>query len=170
MSRKIIEKKRHLNKPDERYECEFLESEPGQLVIRYISDRKFASKRLGITFPPGCVTIALYWEVRSYVFWGIFSSEYELLGYLIHICKDVRISDKSVSYLDMLLDIWFFPDGRHIILDEDEVEECTESGVLNDSDREYIEKSREAAIADFGTNEKSLSEVLERLDISGQPK
>ena len=170
MNQKITEIKNHVNKPVERYQCDLLLKEPGHAVLRYVSDRTFASTRLGVTFPPRCVTIAFYWESQPYVFWGIFSPEEELLGYLIHICRDVSIGDDRVSYLDMLLDIWFFPDGTHIILDEDEVEECLRSGKLTEEDREYIESSRKVAIADFEMNAQTLKALSETLDISGRPQ
>jgi len=170
MNRKITETKRHVNKPTEHYECDLIEFRPGHMTLRYVSDRKFASKRLGITFPPGCITVALYWETRPYVFWGIFSPDKELLGYLIHICRNVQISEDAVGYLDMLLDIWFFPDGRYLVLDEDEVEECLQGGVLSPADKEYIEASEKAAIADFQNNTEILRAIVDTLDISGQPQ
>jgi len=170
MARKITEIKHHLNKPTERYECDLVRSGPGHMVLRYVSDREFSSVRLGITFPPGCITIALYWEARPYVFWGIFSPEKELLGYLVHICRDVSISDGEVSYLDMLLDLWFFPDGRHVVLDMYEVEECLEKGILNEKDRQYIEESREVSVAEFVADAQKLNELADALDISVRPK
>ncbi len=170
MIRKITEIKRHINKPDERYECDLLRSGPDHVAIRYVSDRTFASTRLGVTFPPGCITIALYWEARPYVFWGIFSPEKDLLGHLVHICRDVSVSEHSVSYLDMLLDLWFFPGGSHIVLDADEVEECFRAGRLNEADKAYIEDSKEAAIADFASNAEEVSDLANMLDISDQHK
>lgn len=168
MNKKVTEIKRHLNKPTERYECDLLESAAEHVKLRYVSDRTFASTRLGISFPPGCITVALYWERRPYVFWGIFTPEKELLGYLVHICRDVEISDETVSYLDMLLDIWFYPDGRHLILDEDEVEECHQLGKLDENDIQYIESARETAIADFESNTQTLNTFVATLDISAQ--
>jgi hypothetical protein len=170
MSTKVTETKRHLNKPTEQYECDLIESSPGHMTLRYVSDRTFASTRLGITFPPGCITVALYWEDRPYVFWGIFSPDKELLGYLIHICRDVKISEDAVGYLDMLLDIWFFPDGRHLILDEDEVEECLQAGALSPADKDYIERSEKAAIAAFQKNAEILISIAGKLDIFAQPQ
>jgi len=146
MARKITEIKHHLNKPTERYECDLVRSGPGHMVLRYVSDREFSSVRLGITFPP------------------------ELLGYLVHICRDVSISDGEVSYLDMLLDLWFFPDGRHVVLDMDEVEECLEKGILNEEDMQYIEESREVSVAEFVADAQKLNELADALDISVQPK
>ena len=170
MGQKIAEIKRHLNKPTERYECELVRSSPGHLILRYVSDREYAGAAIGLTFPPGCVTIALYWEERPYVFWGIFSPEKELMGHLVHICRDVRVTADSVSYLDLLLDIWFYPDGRHVILDRDEVEKCHQEGVLTDADKRYIEESKEVAIREFAMNAKELSAIADALDILARPK
>jgi predicted RNA-binding protein associated with RNAse of E/G family len=61
----------------------------------------------------------------------------------------------------MLLDLWFFPDARHIVLDEDEVEECFCSGLLSEDDKEYIEKSKETALAEFAVNAQRLSLALQ---------
>ena len=170
MDRKFKEIKRHLNKPTELYDCDLLRSEAGHVVLKYVSDRQFASTRLGITFPPGCITIAFYWKTHPYVFWGIFSPEKELLGYLVHICTDVSISEDSVSYLDLLLDIWFYPDGRYIVLDADEVEECLQSGRLTLKDREFIEQARERAIDHFEADSRNLRAVADALDIWKAPK
>lgn len=169
-ARKITEVKRHINKPTERYECDLIRSEPGRAVLRYVSDRTYASERLGVTFPPGCITLALYEEGKSRVFWGIYSPEGELLGHLVHICRDVEISDGTVDYLDMLLDIWFYPDGRHVVLDEDEVEECLESGKLTENDGAYIEEAGRAALAGFEADARELESVSGALDISAFPQ
>jgi predicted RNA-binding protein associated with RNAse of E/G family len=164
MTRKFTEIKRHVNKPTESYECELLIHEPGHAVLRYVSDRTFSSNKWGVTFPPGCITIAFYWEARPYVFWAIFSPDKELLGYLVHICTEMAISSDSLSYLDMLLDIWFSPHGNHIVLDEDEVEECLRSGRLTAKDKEYIEESKKAAIGDFAGNAEQIKTFLYLLD------
>jgi hypothetical protein len=164
----FLEIKRHINKPDERYRCELLRKEPGRIILRYVSDRAFASSRLGITFPPGCVTLALYRTSRPYVFWAIYSPSAELLGYLIHICKDMEISESSLSYLDMLLDIWFYPDGRRIVLDEDEVEQCLREGLITKAEADYIEAGKEAAVKEFPVNAEEAAALADTLDISGE--
>ena len=170
MSRKFKEIKHHLNKPTEHYDCELLKREAGHAVLRYVSDRQYAGTRLGITFPPGCITLAYYWETRPYVFWGIFSPAKELLGYLIHICRDVVVSEGSVSYLDMLLDIWFYPDGNHLVLDTDEVEACFRSGRLTADDKDFIEEARETAVKNFSADSENLKALSKELDISGMSK
>jgi hypothetical protein len=164
----FLEIKRHINKPDERYRCELLRKESGRAVLRYVSDRAFASSRFGVTFPPGCVTLALYWSSRPYIFWAIYSPSADLLGYLVHICKDMEISESSLSYLDMLLDIWFYPDGRRLILDEDEVEECLRAGLITKDDVNYIQAAKEAAVNEFPVNSEEADAIADTLDISNQ--
>jgi hypothetical protein len=168
--KKTTEIKRHINKPDERYECDLIHLEPDRAVLRYISDRTFASTRLGVTFPPGCITIALYWHDRPYVFWGIFTPAGELLGHLVHICRDVEISGGTVSYLDMLLDLWFYPDGRHVVLDENEVAECLQSGLLAENDAAFIDEAKGVALADFEANTQEMGSFAAALDISARPQ
>jgi hypothetical protein len=168
--RKITEIKRHINKPEERYECDLIRFDSDRLVLRYVSDRTFASTRLGVTFPPGCITLALYWKGRPYVFWGIYSPSGELLGYLVHICRDIEFADDSVSYLDMLLDLWFYPDGRHVVLDEDEVNECLRAGRVTEKEVTFIEEAKQAALADFENNARELASFAGALDISGHPQ
>ncbi len=170
MREKITEIKRHINKPTERYECDLLRREDGHAVLRYVSDRKFASERLGVTFPLGCTTIAYYWEERPYVFWGIFSPSGERLGFLVHICRDVEIADGEIGYLDMLLDLWFFPDGRHIVLDEDEVEECLQSARLTKEDKAYIEDAKKTSLARFADDARELRAFAATLDIFSRPQ
>jgi len=88
-----------------------------------------------------------------------------LLGYLVHICKDLKIFDDSLDYLDMLLDIWFSSDGRHIVLDEDEVEQCIDAGRLTKADAEYIDAAKEEAIQDFPRNAAEAKKIASALDI-----
>ncbi|RJP21715.1 MAG: DUF402 domain-containing protein [Candidatus Abyssobacteria bacterium SURF_5] len=162
----FLEIKRHLNKPDERYRCELVRREPAKIVLKYRSDRSFQSSKLGVTFPPGCVTLAFYWLDRPYVFWAIYSPEGEPLGYLVHICREMEIFSDSLTYVDLLLDIWFSRDGDYLILDQDEVDDCVRSGKLADADVAYIDAAKEKAIADFPQNAKNATMLAAELDIS----
>ena len=65
----------------------------------------------------------------------------------------------------MLLDIWFSSDGSHVILDEDEVEQCLRSGRLTAKDKEYVEESKRAAIRDFAENAEKVRGLTSLLDI-----
>jgi len=43
-----------------------------------------------------------------------------LKGWYCDICKPAIITDYQISYADLALDLWVFPDGRKIIVDEDQ--------------------------------------------------
>lgn len=41
-------------------------------------------------------------------------------GWYCDICKPAIITDNQISYADLALDLWVFPDGRKIVIDEDQ--------------------------------------------------
>lgn len=144
MPETITEYKRHLNKPDQSYVCEVLTREPGHVVLRYVSDRE---GRIGeAVFPPGSTTVAHYWTGRGFVAWRMHGPDGRLIGHVFHICRDVKIEQGRVDYLDLLLDLWVSPEGEVRILDEDEVAACRDRGVLCKADLEWIELQRRQVI------------------------
>ena len=54
-----------------------------------------------------------------------------LVGHYVHLCDRVRIGPDRVEYDDQLLDLWFFPDGRCRVLDEDELKQAREDGLID---------------------------------------
>jgi hypothetical protein len=148
MAEYITEIKRHVNKPDQTFRCEVLAREPGHLVLRYVSDR---TGRIGdVTFPPGSTTYAHYWDGRGYVAWRMHGPDGRLKGHVFHVCRDVRIGPETVDYRDMLLDIWAEPDGRVVVLDEDEVRDCAARGLIGPEDLTWIEARRRDIVEGLG--------------------
>ena len=105
----IQEIKRHKNKLTQRFACERLHLEAGHAVLRYRSDTP--GQIADIQIEAGATTIAHYWEGRGYVLWRMFDASGQLIGTLFHICRDVQISQTSVSYLDLILET---RDRRHL--------------------------------------------------------
>jgi len=64
------------------------------------------------------------------------------IGTLIHIVKNVIITDRHVQYLDLIVDIWIAPDGSFRVLDEDELEECKKAGLISIEEERWIEKQK----------------------------
>jgi hypothetical protein len=133
---RIREIKRHLNKPEEVYECELIHREPGYLVVRYVTDRAFEFG--GITIPAGSRTVGHYRAGSDCVIWEMYEPSGEKLGTLVHLCRDLEIGDDYVSYLDLVLDLWFHPDGRYQVLDEDELADCVAQGRISDREAERL--------------------------------
>ena len=148
MARFITEIKRHVNKPDQTFRCELLWRTCGHLVVRYVSDREGRIGEVGL--PSGSITYAHYWEGRGYVAWRIHDPLQNLIGHLFHICRDVRIAQDRVDYLDMLLDLWVGADGSRATLDQDEVDECLARRMIGEEDRAWIELWRQKIDTDLG--------------------
>ncbi len=136
----IREVKRHINKDDEVYECQLLHRDEGYLVLLFVNDT--AGNIGDVFFDAGSRTVAHYWVDRGYVLWRMYESSGDLKGHSFHICGDVKINEDYVSYLDLLLDVWFYPDGSYLILDEDEVDDCKRRGLIDDRALEWIEKQK----------------------------
>jgi Protein of unknown function (DUF402) len=132
----ILEIKRHLNKPDERYLCTLLQSGEDDMVLKYVSE---GPARLGdAVFKPGSTTYAYYKTGAGFVPWKMIGPDGRLRGYLFHICRDLRVSRDRVEYLDLLLDIWINPEGSITVLDRDELEACSEKGLVDEKDLAWI--------------------------------
>ena len=141
---KILEIKRHLNKPDESYSCDLLKRGRGYVVLKYVSERP---GRVGtVTFEVGSTTYAYYKTGRGYVLWRMLGPEDKLKGHLFHICRDQQVGEDRVEYLDLLLDIWIDAEGQLSVLDRDEVEECLAKGVIGEQDLAWIARQEREII------------------------
>ena len=133
---KILEMKRHLNKPDESYLCDLLKRGSDYVILEYVSDQP---GRVGsVTFEAGTTTFAYYKTGMGYVIWKILSPRKILKGHLFHICRDQQVQEDRVEYLDLLLDVWIDPEGHMTILDRDELEACAEKGVIGEGEQTWI--------------------------------
>ena len=71
-----------------------------------------------------------------------------LLGRLFHLCEGPIIAGDSVHYTDLLLDLWFAPDGLVRELDRDEVDEALAKGWLSDDRLAALERTAARLRAD----------------------
>ena len=79
--------------------------------------------------------------------WRMYGPDSSLIGTLFHICRDVTITETSVQYLDLIIDIWIPAHGAPRVLDEDELEECRQQGLVSDEEMRWIRK-QQALITD----------------------
>jgi hypothetical protein len=138
---KILELKRHLNKPDESYWCDLLQRGQDWIVIKYISDRP--GRVGGVAFDAGSTTFAYYRTGMGYVVWKMLNPQQGLVGHLFHICRDLQVQSDRVEYLDLLLDIWVDPVGRMTILDRDELHAGVSNGVVSQQDLDWIARHQQ---------------------------
>lgn len=144
---KILELKRHLNKPDQSYLCDLLSRGSDYVIVKYVSEM---SGRVGtVTFDVGSTTYAYYQTGMGYVLWKMLNAGNRLEGHLFHICRDLRVGTDRVEYLDLLLDVWIDPAGRMTILDRDEVKECAVKGVIGEKELTWIAQQEQMIIENW---------------------
>ncbi len=130
MKRKFREIRLHSDKPPQEFVCDLLYQEEKYAVLRYRSVKPYAFGP--VVIEKGSVTIAHYWENRNYLLWFFKKPDTSLIGYLFHVVRDVEIGEDYVRYVDLVLDIWFSPDGTPTLLDEDELKDYYKRGIFDD--------------------------------------
>jgi predicted RNA-binding protein associated with RNAse of E/G family len=144
---KILEIKRHINKPDQSYLCDLLKRGDDYILIKYVNERPGTVG--SVFFDTGSTTYAYYRDGEGYVVWKMINPHNVLEGYLFHICCDLQVREDRVAYLDLLLDIWIDPGGQLKILDRDEVQECVQSGRLGERELEWIARQEQKIVANW---------------------
>ncbi len=64
-----------------------------------------------------------YYSDRWFNIFQVFGADGTLKGWYCNICKPARFLGDQIDFVDMVLDVFVYPDGRPLVLDEDEFEE-----------------------------------------------
>lgn len=147
MGRSFKEMRLHRGKPPQEFACHLLHRENGYLVLRYVNPGP--AKINDIPVKKGSVTIAHYWNHKNYILWKIKEPDGLLKGYLFHICKNTAIGKNFVRYEDLELDIWFDPEGHATVLDQDEVDNCFEQGLIHADEISLINHQKKEILTNF---------------------
>ena len=141
----FCELKRHLNKPDEEYMCDLVARGADWVALSYVSNR--AWEVADTLLPAGSQTLAFYQTGVGRVLWRMCAPSGDLKGHLFHVCRDVRVKENRVDYLDLLLDIWIDSDGGVAVLDREEVDACLKAGKLSEADLQIIAAEEKRIVA-----------------------
>jgi protein associated with RNAse G/E len=68
-----------------------------------------------------------YYTDRWYNIFQVFRADGLLKGWYCNICKPAHFAGNEVSFVDMVLDVFVYPDGRPLVLDEDEFQQLAET-------------------------------------------
>lgn len=97
-----------------------LEQDGTRLVLEAFFDREDRQVH-GMTIALGDRFIETYYTDRWYNVFAIYSrDDGSLRGWYCNICRPARFAGNTISYVDLALDLLVFPDGRQLVLDEDE--------------------------------------------------
>jgi len=81
-----------------------------------------------------------YFAGRWFNVFQVFGADGALKGWYCNVCKPAEFQDHQIDFVDMVLDVFVYPDGKLLVLDEDEFAE-KEAGTYSPED------SREAEMA-----------------------
>lgn len=157
----FCEFKRHLDKPDETYMCDLVARGTDWVVLSYVSNR--AWEVAGALLPAGSQTLAFYHTGVAHVLWQINAPSGNLKGHLFHICRDVQVEERRVSYLDLLLDVWIGSDGVVEILDREDVDMCYREGKLCEADLETIAAEEKRIVTHWPVLVREMDALLSDL-------
>ncbi len=103
-----------------RYQGRLLEQADGQIVLEAFFDRENMLFH-GMLLGKGDRFIETYFTDRWYNILEIHAHhDDQLSGWYCNVSYPVEIFPRSISYVDLCLDLLVFPDGRQVVLDEDE--------------------------------------------------
>lgn len=152
----ITERKTRYDGSVSEYNCRFVRRKEQELVLVYKIPKQFhieAGNRT-VDIPSGSVTVAYYWEDHPYNVYHWRTPDGMYLGSYFNIVKDTSISEKTVSYVDLIVDLMVWPDGFHAVLDLDELPEplaAFENGSVERGLQQLID--RKAEMVDYLINE-----------------
>jgi uncharacterized protein len=115
-----VSKRNEHNQETWRYTASLLENKDDRIVLEARFDREDTSLH-GMLLAKGDRFIETYYTNRWYNIFEIHAREDDQLrGWYCNIGKPAHFDGQVLSYIDLALDLLVFPNGRQIILDEDE--------------------------------------------------
>jgi predicted RNA-binding protein associated with RNAse of E/G family len=118
--RPVTERKTRFDGSVEEFACHILLLEPGdRAVIRYDFARDWSVH--GIQLPKGGFTAGHFWVDRPYNVYHWLDQAGRTLGFYFNVGHTDLVSETTVAWRDLIVDVIVAPDGRIDILDEDEV-------------------------------------------------
>lgn len=79
-----------------------------------------------------------YYADRWYNIFQVFKDDGSLKGWYCNVTKPAIISDEEIDFVDMALDVFVYPDGRTLVLDQDEFD-AKRNGLYSPEDASQAE-------------------------------
>ena len=120
-----------------RYQGQVISREPNSVLIEAFFDREDFPFH-GITLQKNDRFIERYYADRWYNIFQIHDREDDRLkAWYCNVTTPAQISQETISYVDLALDLLVYPDGKYLVLDEDEFNNL-------DIEQAYRHKARRA--------------------------
>ncbi len=130
----FLERKRKADGTVHDYQTELVHRDKTVVIVKFVMTRGGGPPRLPVTVPAGSVSYGYFWPKRRYNVYRWMTEQGELIAHRFDAVTDVRVTDDSVDYRDLVLDWWSFPDDTIIEEDRDELDEAVASGAISPGD------------------------------------
>ena len=117
----MIQKKNTAGEVVFQYEGEVLKREGNSITLQAFFGREDTAVG-NVVLRKGDRFVETFFTDRWYNIFEIYDGESKKLkGWYCNIGRPANIDEDAVSYVDLALDLWVSPDGKQIVLDEDEL-------------------------------------------------
>jgi uncharacterized protein len=108
--------------PSYRWEGLVLERDDDYLLLA--AEFQHDSRDLGyVRFERGDVFYEYYYFDRWYNVFQIYSAAGELKGWYCNVTAPAQVADRELTFVDLALDLFVYPDRRFLVLDQEEFDE-----------------------------------------------
>jgi predicted RNA-binding protein associated with RNAse of E/G family len=115
----IVEIKTTLAGVEKRFDCRWLAGDARRAVVLWIAS---APMRVhGIDLPAGTISFGHFWADRYYNVYHWVDGAGRTIGFYFNLADRTRISEATLAWRDLVLDVIATPAGRLELLDEDEL-------------------------------------------------
>lgn len=137
----IVVSKRNLqNEETWRYSGKVLERGHDYLVLEAFFDQPDTQFH-GMLFRKGDRFVETYYADRWYNIFQIHAREDDhIRGWYCNIGCPAKLDGNTLSYIDLALDLLVFPDGRQVLLDEDEFNQLNITGSMRQKAKRALEE------------------------------
>lgn len=141
-----------------RYQGEIVESLPDRIILQ--ATWAHPPRDLGyIQFEPGDCFTEYFYTDRWFNIFDITSADGTRKGWYCNVAEPAIIFDHRVEQIDLILDVWVSPDGKPLILDEDEF---VAASTLSDEQRERARQGLQAILQLLETRQEMFSGIIEK--------
>ncbi|MHB0869027.1 MAG: DUF402 domain-containing protein [Chloroflexota bacterium] len=82
-----------------------------------------------------------YYSDRWFNIFQVFGTNGTMKGWYCNICKPAQFLDHQIDFVDMVLDVFVYPDGRSMVLDQEEFQEKRLGGLYSPEDARKAEEA-----------------------------
>jgi predicted RNA-binding protein associated with RNAse of E/G family len=139
LTKPFTEYKKKLNGEVVKFECTLVKWDEKELIIVYKLPKGVSI--FGNLLPPESISYAYYWSDKSYNVYHWVGPDRQTKLVYVNIADSTTITENSVTWRDLIVDIIIYPTGIYAVLDEIEIPES-----LDPSLKKVIEETKDEVV------------------------